>query len=160
MKSKNHHSLLWRTAGLAAIAGARTMTAPALTSHYLKKRPSRALKRSRFALMQSPRTATVFTVLAAGEMIGDKQPSAPDRISPSALVGRTLSGMLVGATLFTHHRDNPWRGAILGGLSSLVGAYATFYLRKQLSENSRLPDPIWGGLEDIALVKAGQRLLS
>ena len=160
MKSTKHSSLLWKTISLTALAGARSMAAPALASHYLKKRPSRYLGRSRFSTMQSPRTATVFTVLAVGEMIGDKLPGAPARISTSALIGRGLSGALVGATLFTRHRDNPWRGAALGTLSAVVGAYATYHLRKQLSERTALPDFIWGGLEDGLVVKAGQRALS
>lgn len=160
MKSSAISSLLWPTLGLAALAGARTIAAPALLSHHLKRRPSRRLGRTRFATLQSPRTANILTILASGEMIGDKLPSTPARISPLALVGRGLSGALVGATLFARHRDNPWRGATVGALSALVGAYATYHLRKQLVENTHTPDPIWGGLEDILVVKAGQRLLS
>ena len=160
MKSLKTSSLLWRTVGLAAIAGARTMAAPALVSHSLKKRPSRRLGRTRLATMQSPRTAKVLTVLAAGEMIGDKLPGTPNRTSPGALVGRGLSGALVGATLFARQQDNPWRGATVGVLSAMVGAYATYHLRKQLSENTLLPDPVWGGIEDLLVIKTGQRLLS
>ena len=149
-----------RTLGLTALTGARAMAAPALVSHYLKRRPSRRLGRTRLATLQSPRTANILTVLAAGEMIGDKLPGTPARISPLALVGRGISGALVGATLFARKRDNPWRGATVGALSALVGAYATYHLRKRLAENTHMPDPIWGGLEDMLVVKAGQRLLS
>ena len=160
MKPHNTSSLLSRTIGLAAIAGARTMAAPALLSHCLKKQPSRRLKRTRLAIMQSPRTAKVLTMLAVGEVIGDKLPGVPARIKTSALVGRGLSGALVGATLFAQQRGNPWQGAVVGVLSALAGAYATYHLRKQLAENTLIPDPVWGGLEDILVVKAGGQLLS
>ena len=159
MRSSLTSSLFWRTAGLAALAGARTMAAPALVSHSLKKRPSRLLGRTRFSAMQSPRTARLFAALVAGEMIGDKLPSAPARIRSKALVGRGLSGALVGATLFARQRNSPWRGATVGVLSAMVGAYATYHLRKQLAENTLLPDPVWGGLEDLLVIKTGRRLL-
>ena len=136
------------------------MAAPALLSRALKKRPARRLGRTRLATMQSPRTAKVFTALAIGEMIGDKLPGAADRISTPALVGRALSGALVGATLFARQRNNPWQGATVGVLSAMVGAYATFHLRKRLGEATPLSDPIWGGLEDLLVVKAGHRWLS
>ena len=157
---RNTSSLLWRTVGVAALAGARTMAAPALVSHALKRRPTRRLGRSRFATMQSSRTAKVLTVLAAGEMVGDKLPTTPARISPPALIGRGLSGALVGAALFARRRDNSWRGATVGTLSALVGAYATYHLRKRLGELTPVPDPVWGGVEDLLVVKTGQRLLS
>ena len=160
MQSSTIAPLLWRTLGLAALAGARTLAAPALLSRQLQQHPSRRLSRTRLATLQSPRTAKVLTLLAAGEMIGDKLPGVPARISPIALAGRGLSGALVGATLFASQRDNPWRGAAVGSLSALAGAYATYHLRKQLTESTLVPDPIWGGIEDICVVKAGHRLLS
>ena len=159
MKSTKTSSLLQHTIGLAALAGSRTMAAPALVSRSLKKRPSRQFSRTRFATMQSPGTARLLTVLAAGEMIGDKLPGVPARICPTALIGRGLSGALVGATLFARQHDSPWRGAAVGVLSAMAGAYATYYLRKTLADHTLLPDPVWGGLEDLLVVKAGQRLL-
>ena len=153
-------SLLKRTVALSALAGARTMAAPALLSHSLKKRPSRRLSHTRFTTLQSSRTATLLAVLAAGEMVGDKLPSAPARIQTAGLVGRGLSGALVGATLFARQRSNPWRGATVGVLSAIAGAYATYHTRKRLAESTLLPDPVWGGIEDLLVVKVGQRLLS
>ena len=75
-------SLLERTAGLAALTGARSMMGLALLSRQLRQHSSRRLGRSRLAFMQSSRTANVLTLLAAGELLGDKLPSAPDRINP------------------------------------------------------------------------------
>lgn len=152
--------LFWQTAGLTALTGARTLAAPALLSRHLSKYPMRRLKRTRFAILQSPRTARVLTTLAAGEMIGDKLPMTPARIRPSALVGRGLSGALVGAALYARQRRSPLRGGVLGTLGALAGAYATYYGRQQLGERTLIPDPVWGGVEDLLVVKLGQRLLS
>ena len=76
------------------------MSAPAIASHYLSKHPSAALENTRLAFLQSPRVADVLKWLAAGEMVGDKVPGAPDRITAPSLLARGLSGALVGAALF------------------------------------------------------------
>ncbi len=152
-------SLLWRTAGLAALTGARSMMGPALLSRQLRKHPSRRLGRSRLALMQSSRTANMLTLLAAGELIGDKLPSAPDRISPTALAGRALSGAVIGATLSTQLRQSRRTGAAVGVISAVAGAYTTFHLRKRLGQTTGFPDPVWAVLEDGLVIAAGRRLL-
>lgn len=152
-------SLLWRTAGLAALTGARSMMGPALLSRQLRKQPSRRLGRSRLALMQSFRTAKVLTLLAAGELVGDKLPGTPDRISPPALIGRGLSGALIGATLFTWQRQPRRMGTAVGVLSAVAGAYVTFHLRKRLGQATGFPDPVWAVLEDGLVIATGRRLL-
>lgn len=152
-------SLLWRTAGLAALTGARSFMGPALLSRQLRKQPSRRLGRSRLDFMQSSRTAKILTVLAAGELVGDKLPGTPDRISPPALVGRGLSGALIGATLFTRQRQARRTGTAVGVLSAVVGAYATFHLRKRLGQTTGFPDPVWAVLEDGLVIAAGRQLL-
>ncbi len=152
-------SLLWRTAGLAALTGARSMMGPALVSRQLRKHPSRRLGRSRFAFMQSARTAKVLTLLAAGELVGDKLPGTPDRISPPALIGRGLSGALIGATLAIRQRQSRRTGAAVGVLGAVAGAYATFHLRQRLAQSTGFPDPVWALLEDGLMITAGRRLL-
>ncbi len=152
-------SLLGRTAGLAALTGARSMIGPALLSRRLRQHPSRRLGRSRLAFMQSSRTAKVLALLAAGELVGDKLPSAPDRVSPSALVGRGLSGALIGAALFTRQRQPRRTGVVLGAVSAVVSTYVTFHLRKRLGQTTGFPDPVWAVLEDGLAIAAGRRLL-
>lgn len=148
-----------RTAGLAALTGARSMMGLALLSRQLRKHPSRRLGRSRLAFMQSPRTAKVLTLLAAGELIGDKLPSAPDRTSPPALVGRALSGALIGATLSTRQRQPRRTGVFIGLASAALGTYATFHVRQRLGQSTGFPDPVWAVLEDALVVTLGQQLL-
>ncbi len=150
---------LGRTAGLAALTGARSMMGPALLSRQLRQHPSRRLDRSRLGFMQSSRTTRVLTLLAAGELVGDKLPGVPDRISPPALVGRTLSGALIGATLATRQRQSRRTGASVGAVSAMLGAYATYYLRRRLGQTTGFPDPVWAVLEDALVIGLGRRLL-
>lgn len=135
------------------------MMGAALLSRQLQKSPSRRLGRSRLAFMQSSRTARVFTLLAAGEIVGDKLPGTPDRISPMPLIGRGLAGALVGATLFARQRQPRRTGVAVGALSAVAGTYATFYLRKRLGQTTGLSDTVWAVLEDGVVVVLGRRLL-
>ncbi len=144
--------------GLAAIAGLRSMSAPALLSNYMEKHPSHRLRKTHFNFMQSGKTANLLKVLAAAEMLGDKLPGAPNRTKTSALLGRGLSGALVGATLGRTQRKK-YIGGALGMLSAIAATYASFYLRKKLSKKTGIPDAVWGALEDFLVVRSGQKLL-
>lgn len=73
--------------------------------------------------MQSSKTSTIFKVLAASEMLGDKFPNVPDRIEPGGLLSRSLSGALVGATLSCAQRKEDLIGAGTGFISALVSTY-------------------------------------
>ena len=145
--------------GLAAVAGSRSMMAPALLSHALKDHRSRRLKRSWLGWMQSSGAATVFKVLTVGELIGDKLPGAPDRIETPGLVGRALSGALVGTTLYVRQGCSAWAGATWGVLGAVAASYACYYLRQQLDESTPVPDPGWGVVEDLAALAGGRSLL-
>jgi uncharacterized membrane protein len=135
------------------------MMGPALLSRRLRQRPLRRLGRSRLGFMQSSRTAKVLTLLAAGELLGDKLPGAPNRISPPALAGRTLSGALIGATLATRQRYPRRTGASVGAVSAVLGTYVTYYLRQRLGQTTGFPDPVWAVLEDALVISLGRRLL-
>ncbi len=149
--------VLGQIIGLGAVAGMRTMLAPALLSGTLKKRSSRRLRRTNLRFMQSKSTAATFKVLAAGELIGDKLPMTPNRTEPAGLVGRGMSGALVGVTLAIVSRENRWLGGGLGASSALASAYTFYYLRSKLSQETKLPDILWAGLEDTLAIKVGKK---
>ena len=84
-------STLAHAAGLGAIAGLRSMTAPALLSRRLRRRRlwHRLRSRSALVLLLATRPAgTALTVLAAGELVADKLPFVPARTEFPSLVGR------------------------------------------------------------------------
>ncbi|MBT9391547.1 DUF4126 family protein [Hymenobacter sp. NST-14] len=150
-----HH---WQTVGLGALAGFRSMTAPALLSSNLLTYHPQALAGSPLGYLQKPWVAHGLKMLAAGEMVSDKLPQMPDRISPTALLGRAAAGALVGATLFKVNHDKTLNGAVLGGLAAVAGSYLSFFLRKQATLQSGLPGQLVGGLEDLLTMGSGLAL--
>jgi uncharacterized membrane protein len=149
----------WQTIGLGVLAGMRSMSAPALLSHSLAKKPSKALGKSRLRFLQSPTAATVLKVMAGGEMVGDKLPGAPDRTAPPVLGGRIVSGALVGAATYKAAGGKPLAGALFGSLAAIGATYGALALRKRLGRASGLPDPVWGLTEDCVTVASGLALL-
>ena len=152
-------SLRRRTTGLTAIAGLRTMAAPALLSRALRRGDVRGLRGTPFAALGYPKVSTTLQLLMVGEMIADKMPFIPSRTSAPALSGRALSGALVGAALFVAGERHPVSGATLGALSAVAAAYAGEKLRVRGTEKLGVPDPILALLEDSIALFGGTRLL-
>ncbi len=85
-------------------------------------------------------TAVVFTVLAVGELIGDKLPKTPNRTSPFPLMARIVFGGLVGAIAATGLRGSILEGVVLGVISAIAGAFLGFHLRQHLVKDRSFPD--------------------
>ncbi|MET3542492.1 putative membrane protein [Pontibacter aydingkolensis] len=146
---------VWKTVGMGAVAGMRAMSAPALLSDELSRIPSMGLANSPLHFLQSDTVATGLKVLAATELLGDKIPDVPDRISPPSLAVRALSGAVVGATIFTANKDSLTKGAILGAAAAIAGTFASFYLRKAIKKYTHLPDSLSGAIEDALMFGSG-----
>jgi uncharacterized membrane protein len=148
-----------KAAGLGVVAGMRSMTAPALISHELARTHDASVEQSSLRFLCTSEAAAAFKVLAAGEVAADKTPWIPDRTSPVGLIGRGLSGALVGAALCTGNECLPEAGAAIGALSALAAAFAAYHLRKRLGRELRVPDPVIGVLEDAAAAGFGLLIL-
>jgi uncharacterized membrane protein len=85
-------------------------------------------------------TAVVFTVLAVGELIGDKLPKTPNRTSPFPLMARIVFGGLVGAIAATGLHGSILEGVLLGVISAIAGAFLGFHLRQHLVKDRSFPD--------------------
>jgi len=157
MKTKTKTYL--RVLGMGTVAGMRAVIAPALLSHFLVKSPAGALNFSRLHYLQLPKVATGLKVAAGAELVVDKLPSTPNRIVPTQLTGRVLSGALVGATLALANKQNQIAGALLGGLAAAASTYLFFFLRKELGQATGLPDTTVGLLEDTLAIAGGYRVL-
>lgn len=140
---------------IGIIAGMRAMTAPAVVSHKLSTTPTEFNADSPLHFMTSPRTATVFKVLAGGELIGDKVPGSPNRTSPPQLAGRIVSGAVSGAALSEAKGLSATWGTVLGGLGALAGTFAFFHLRHFLTHDKGLPDPVVALAEDALTIALG-----
>ncbi len=147
------------TIGLAAIAGIRSMAAPALVAKAIGRGDVRGLARTPFAALGSGRTPALLEALMIGEMIGDKTPFIPSRTSVGPVFGRALSGGLVGAALSVSGRRGGASGALVGVLSALAGVYAIDRLRSGATQELGVPDRVFGFLEDGLVLSVGGRLL-
>lgn len=144
---------------IGVIAGMRTLMAPALVSHKLSNAKPDFLSDSVLQFMTSPKTATTLSVLAAGELIGDKLPSAPDRTGWPQISGRLASGALSGAALTQADGQSLAYGGLAGALGAAVGSYAFFQLRHWLTHEKDLPDPLVAVAEDALAFGAGLLIL-
>jgi len=151
---------VWRTLGLGAIAGMRSMAAPAALSRAVERGDIGGLENTPFAVLGSPRVSTVLRMFEIGEFIVDKLPvMVPSRTSPPPLLGRAASGAIAGAALFASGGRRMETGGVLGAASALVAAYATERLRLQIAERLGVPDLIVALSEDAIAVFGGARLL-
>ena len=152
-------NLAWKALGLGAIAGMRSMAAPATLSRALERGDIGSLDATPFAAFGYSGVSTVLRMFEIGEFIVDKLPIAPSRNSPPPLLGRAASGAFVGAALFASAGRRAAAGGILGATSALATAYATERLRLQIAERLGAPDPVVALLEDGLVLLAGARLL-
>ena len=153
------YSAVLRTASFAALAGMRSMAAPALLSRAVRRGDVEGLRGTSFATLGYPKVSTTLQLLMIGEMVADKTPAVPSRTSVPALLGRGFSGALVGAALFVSEERRAASGAILGTLSALLAAYIGEQLRVQGTEKLGVPDQILALLEDGIVLFGGTRLL-
>lgn len=136
MRNESHDALV-PLALLAAASGARTMAGVAAISPRLPAK-----------------------LLAAGELIVDKVPSAPNRTDPALLLGRVVAGAVVGVAVGGRAGRNRVQSAVIGGLIAFASAHATFRLRRALGR--RLPPVAAALVEDamvVGAVAAGAALL-
>ncbi len=149
-----------QTICLAAVAGMRTMVAPAIVSYMLSRNSNNLLRHTRYNIVQTKGFATFFKVAAIAEIAGDKNPLAPDRIVFGGVAARGLSGALVGSAVYKQNNQKPVVGAILGATVAIAATYACFYLRKTIKERYKIADPVLGAIEDCVAIAAGLAAIS
>jgi uncharacterized membrane protein len=145
----------WQVISLGTLAGMRSTSAPVITSHILSHHQSKNLEHSPLRFMQSKNVAVALKVLALGEIVGDKLPSAPNRIKPAVIGFRVLSGALAGASIYKASGNNAVIGALLGGSAAFASTYGSFFLRKSTVKISHIIDPVIGAVEDALVIGSG-----
>jgi uncharacterized membrane protein len=152
--------LVWRILGLGAIAGARSMAAPAALSRAAERGDVGSLEGTPFAALGSPRVSTALRLFEIGEMFVDKLPViVPSRTSLPPLLGRAVSGAFVGAVLFVSDGRRAAAGGVMGAVSAAAAAYATERLRLQIAERLGIPDFVVALSEDAIVLFGAARLL-
>ena len=158
--TKSHRSAkFWPVMGFATLAGMRSMSAPAFLSLYLARQPHTGLAKSPLRFLQKPVTAQILKALVAGEMVMDKLPGTPDRTAPPVLLGRLLSGALVGAAWYQSRHGSALRGGVVGGLAAVAATFVSYALRTGISKQTGTPVALVGVGEDALVVGGGAALL-
>ena len=147
------------SSAIGAIAGLRSMAAPAIISRAAASGALR-LEESPLKVLGSAASANTFMFLAAGEMVADKLPFIPNRTDPGPLAGRIASGALCGAAICSAKRRSAMAGAILGGLAAIGGAFLGYHLRRRAVQNRGLPDLVCAFAEDFVAVGGGTAVVS
>lgn len=99
-------------------------------------------------LLGHPVVAAGAALLAAGEMAGDKQKTAPDRIVPIGLAARFVTSAIAGMALAPKRQR--WLGAAVGGVTAVVAAYPGW--RARCAAMARYGQTPTGFVEDAAVV--------
>jgi uncharacterized membrane protein len=156
---RDDSATIWRTLGLGAITGVRSMAAPAILSRSAVEERIGSLEGTPFAALASPRVSTALQLLEMGEMVGDKTPIIPSRTSLLPLLGRAAIGAFAGAALFASGKRPVAAGAALGAVSATAAAYAAEGVRMRITERLGVPNVVAGLLEDGIVLLGGPRLL-
>lgn len=154
-----------RAAGLGTVAGLRSMLPFALLAAALNRStlapgfevrrddgPAARVLGSRYALIG-------FGLAAVGELVGDKLPATPSRLSPPVFVSRLVTGALVGGAVSSLEGNSPWLGAAIGAATSGAAAAAGAFGRTTLPRVTPLPQQAWGLVEDGLAMVLGARVL-
>ena len=148
-----------QAAGLGAVAGMRSMTAPALTSDHFARHPSLFLEASPLKGLGLTTTASVLKLMALGEIIVDKLPGVPNRTMPGSLVVRGISGGVCGAAVFLAEGKRAEIGAVIGVAAAIGSTFVTFTLRRSLGQALKIPDPAAAIAEDALALGTGASVL-
>ncbi|GAA4005633.1 hypothetical protein GCM10022408_16780 [Hymenobacter fastidiosus] len=152
-------TIFWQALGAGALAGLRSITPLATLSGSLAKNKSATLATSPLRFLQSKTAATALKLMAGAEMVADKVPGMPDRTAPNVLLGRAVSGALIGATIYKAGKDRQMAvGAVLGSLAAVAATFASFHLRKSLGEQTPVPDTAWAVAEDATVLSSSLAL--
>ena len=117
-------------AGIGAVAGLRSLTAPALLAQAARTQ-SIDLSDGPCAFLATQQAADIATGLALAEMVADKLPSTPDRTDPLLLAARAVSGAIVGAAVCSARKRDPGLGAAVGAMAAIGAAFVGRALRKR-----------------------------
>jgi len=128
-----------RALGIGAVAGMRSMTAPAAT----------------LSARDHP-FAGLAVAAAAGELVVDKLPLTPPRTLPGPLAVRALAGGLAGGAVAARHEDSRALGFAAGAAAAVASAFIFFELRRRLTEDAGVPDVAVALAEDALAVWAAR----
>ena len=145
--------------GIGIVAGLRSLTAPAVVA-WAAHLSWLNLQGSPLAFMGSTTAAVVFSLLAIGELVGDKLPKTPRRTALLPLLARIITGGLCGACLGASTGKSLISVALFGGIGAIIGAFAGYEIRRRLVNNLRIKDFFVALCEDLVAIALACFLVS
>lgn len=97
--------------------------------------------------------AGASAVVTAGELVMDKLPTTPSRLSPPALGGRIAAGSGAAFVVARRLGDDPIPAAVIGGLSAIAASYAGHAYRAWASK--KVPPIAAALVEDAVALSIG-----
>lgn len=151
--SENPTGVYLRAGLLGFVTGLRSMTPLALLNW--TKRIGIDADSTMDKVLDAPASRVVSSMLAVGELVGDKLPTSPSRLSVGPFLGRLVIGAVVGATICQRSHLSPYVGAAIGATAASAGSAAGYYGRKNLNKVKFVPDFVWAGAEDLLALGLG-----
>ncbi|MCY1017849.1 DUF1990 family protein [Pyxidicoccus sp. MSG2] len=154
------HRGQWLTPlGLGVLAGMRSMSAPTLVSRRLSQAPGPRTDPLAQALSK-PWVPKVLGVLALGELVADKLPKTPARVTFLPMAGRIITGVLAGASSVSGQKRSVMALAgVLGGVAAVASTWAFYSLRKVATTRFKVPNVAAAFTEDALLAALASRLM-
>jgi len=143
---------------LGCVTGLRTMSGPALVCWGIHL-GWLTVSGSPLAFLASPVLLVVFSMLAAGELVGDKLPQIPNRTAPGPLVARMVFGGMSGWVLAQSGHATVVAGIGCAVAGAVIGAFAGFYARRAITRRGVKDFPV-ALVEDAIAVGSGLFLIS
>ncbi|WP_437580544.1 DUF4126 family protein [Sorangium sp. So ce887] len=142
--------LLGQAAGLGMVTGMRSMLGVRLLAASARRGAFDGQRGSFWRTLRSPGAQRALSVLAGGELLMDKLPSAPSRLARGPLGARLLIGALLGAAVGTQspERNMRFAGAVVGAAAAAIGALVGNRARVWLDRGTRIPAPVAAVVED------------
>jgi uncharacterized membrane protein len=135
---------------IGVLNGLRSFTPPAAVAWATHLRWIKA--QGALALIGSVPAVAIFTLLAAFELVADKMPWIPDRITTMSLVARGVMGAMTGACVAAAGGQWVGIGAACGVAGGMAGAFAGYHARMRSARALGMPDIYVALVEDLICV--------
>jgi uncharacterized membrane protein len=145
------HCIYCLAVGIGIAAGLRSFTAPAVVS-WAAHLGWLNLRDSPLAFMGSTLAVAILSLLAIGELLGDKWPKTPKRTALGPLLARIVMGGVCAACLFAAANQASLIGALLGGIGGVIGTFGGYEIRKRLVRDLKIKDLAVALCEDLVAI--------
>jgi len=145
--------------GIGVVAGLRSLMAPAAVG-WAAHLGWLHLQGTSLGFVGSKTFVVVLSLLAIGELIGDKLPTVPRRTALAPLLARLVTGGLSGACLCVSANQSLGMGTVLGAIGAVIGAFGGYQSRKRLVTRLNIPDLFVALLEDLVAISLALFLVS